>query len=416
MSPPLSLGLYRLATGALEPFAPALLRRRAARGKEDPARLGERLGRAGLPRPAGPLVWLHGASVGEGLSLLPLVEGLRAARPDLGLLVTSGTVTSAELLARRLPAGVAHQYAPVDAPGAAARFLDHWRPAAAVLVESELWPNLVLAAKTRGVRLALVSARLSKASLAGWGRAPGAARALLSAFDLVMAQDETTARGLAALGAPDDGRLNLKLAGAPLPVDEAALAAARAALGARPLVLAASTHPGEEAAALHAFAPLRDRACLVVVPRHPDRGPEVAALAEARGFAVARQGDGAPFEAQAVYVADRLGELGLWLRLAATALVGGSLVPGIGGHNPLEAARLGAPAIAGPFVDNWREVYADLGDAIVRTDAAGVAAAFAADLADPAAARARAERARGLAETGAAAVGDAIARVLRLLP
>ena len=164
---PLPLALYAAATGLMAPFAPALLRARARRGKEDPARLGERLGRPTAARPAGPLVWLHGVSVGETQSLLPLVAALRERRPDALVLVTSGTVTAAGLLAQRLPAGAIHQFAPVDAPGAVAGFLDHWRPDLAVFVESEIWPNLVLAARARGVRLALVSARMTEASARG---------------------------------------------------------------------------------------------------------------------------------------------------------------------------------------------------------------------------------------------------------
>ena len=185
----LPLAIYAAATGLLEPLAPALLRRRARAGKEDLGRLAERLGRPALARPAGPLVWLHGVSVGESLSLLPLVEALQARRPDLNLLVTSGTVTSALVVAKRLPKGVIHQFAPVDAPGAASRFLDHWRPDAALLVESELWPNLIVAAKARGVRLALLSARMTQKSADGWTRAPVTARALLQAFDLILPQD-----------------------------------------------------------------------------------------------------------------------------------------------------------------------------------------------------------------------------------
>ena len=172
----LPLALYAAATGLLEPLAPALLRRRARAGKEEPTRLTERLGRGTLARPEGPLVWLHGVSVGESLSLLPLIGAIRAARPDLAILVTSGTITSANVLEKRLPQGVIHQFAPVDAPGAAARFLDHWRPGAAVFVESELWPNLIGAAARRGVRLALVSARMTEDSARGWSRAPARCR------------------------------------------------------------------------------------------------------------------------------------------------------------------------------------------------------------------------------------------------
>ncbi|HEY0436471.1 MAG TPA: glycosyltransferase N-terminal domain-containing protein, partial [Phenylobacterium sp.] len=209
----LPLAFYAAATGLAEPLAPALLRRRARAGKEDAARIGERLGRANVPRPAGPLVWLHGVSVGESVSLLPLIAAIGAQRPDLAILVTSGTVTSAAVLAQRLPPGVIHQFAPVDSPAATARFLDHWKPGAALFVESELWPNLIVAASRRDVRLALLSARMTKASADGWGRVPGTARALLQAFDLVLPQDDATAERLTRLGAQLHGRLNLKLLG-----------------------------------------------------------------------------------------------------------------------------------------------------------------------------------------------------------
>ena len=416
MSLPLSLHLYRAATGLFEPCAPALLARRARRGKEDPARLSERLGRSTLPRPAGKLVWLHGASVGEGLSLLPLIATLRARRPDLAVLVTSGTATSAELLQRRLPEGAIHQFVPVDAPGAAARFLDHWRPDLAVFVESELWPNLRLAARDRAVPTALVSARFSEASLKGWTRAPAAGRALLSGFKLVMPQDDATAARLVALGASDHGRLNLKLGGEAPPADEAALAVLRAAAAGRPILLAASTHPGEEAAAMEAFAGLAgrpDRPLLVIVPRHPDRGPGLTAAG------MSRQGAGEAFGDAPVYLADALGELGTWFRLSASAFIGGSLEPGIGGHNPIEAAQLGAPIITGPHVENWGEVYSTLRaiDAAVTVDGpAALAQAWRADLNDPAAARERAERAKMVAQGGAAGLDAAADALIGLLP
>ena len=416
-----ALTLYRMGLGAIEPLAPMLLRRRARRGKEDPARLGERLGHASEARPDGPLIWLHGASVGETLSLLPLVDGLRRARPKLALLVTSGTVTSAALLARRLPEGVIHQYVPVDAPGAAQRFLGHWRPDVAVLVESELWPNLLLGAQARGARLALLSARLSADSLGGWARAPGAVRRLLSGFDLVMAQDDDAARRLERLGAPDDGRLNLKLAGDPLPVDAGALEQAQAAAGGRPVLLAASTHLGEDAAVLDAFLRLGDPAQrrLVIAPRHPARGLAVAELAQSLGLTTARRGAGEAFGATPVYVADTLGELGLWLRLCRAALIGGGLVPGVGGHNPLEPARLDRPFASGPHVSNWRGVYEALhqaGAATVVHDAAELADFWRAAEADAPELARQTARAAGFARTQAGAVDDAVARLLELLP
>ena len=415
---PLDLRLYALATGLAEPLAPLLLKRRAGQGKEDPARIGERLGHAALPRPDGRLAWLHGASVGESLSILPLAERLLAARPHLGILITSGTTTSAELVARRAPPGVIHQYAPIDGPAAVKRFLGHWRPDLAVFVESEVWPNFLVQAKARGVKLALVSARLSERSLAGWARRPAAARALFRGFDLVLAQTDAIAAGLRDLGAKDHGRLNLKLASAPLAVDPDALAQLRAAAGDRPVLLAASTHPGEDAIVLDAFVRISGYALLVIVPRHPARGPEILKQAQALGFDAALRTE-RPFGEAHVYVADTLGELGLWFSLATGALVGGSLVPGPGGHNPIEPAQLGCPIITGPNVDNWQGVYADLigasGVAIAR-DSLELTAAFTEVLLQPAEARARADRARQVAATGESGMEAAVAGLLRLVP
>jgi len=415
----LPLALYAVATGLLAPLAPALLRARAGKGKEDPQRLAERLGQASRPRPDGPLVWLHGVSVGETQSLLPLVAALRQRRPDFTLLVTSGTVTSAELLASRLPAGVIHQFAPVDSPGAVARFLDHWRPGAGLFVESELWPNLILAAKARGVRLALLSARITEASARGWARWSASARALIGAFDLVLPQDAATAERLEALGAQPAGRLNLKLVGEPLPADPAELERLTLALAGRKAVVAASTHPGEEpliaAAAREAAAPV-----LIVAPRHPDRGTSVAAELAAQGFTVARRSANQALGPETTaYVADTLGELGLFLRLAEAVVMGGSFVAGIGGHNPLEAARLGKAMITGSHADNAREVYDEMfaeGAAIEAADPAALARHLKGLLDNPMIARRIGEAALSYAERQGAALDAALARLEPLLP
>jgi 3-deoxy-D-manno-octulosonic-acid transferase len=418
-----ALALYRAATGLAEPFAPVLLRERTRRGKEDPARLDERLGRPSRPRPDGVLVWLHGASVGEALSVLPLIERLHAGRSDLNILVTSGTTTSAELLARRLPEDVIHQYAPVDTPGAARRFLEAWRPDLGVFVEGELWPNLLTHARARGVRLAAVSARMSEQSARNWRRMAGAARELFEGFDLVLPQDDEAAQRLTGLGARDDGRLNLKLAGDPLPVDEAVLASVRRQLGEGPMVLAASTHPGEEEMALEAFQGLvSDRpywnARLVIVPRHPVRGGEIAARAEEMGFSTHLRSQDGRGDAE-VWVADALGELGLWFRAARSALVGGSLVPDIGGHNPLEPARLDCPIVAGPHTAGWAAVYRALdeaGGAERVADPEELDRAWRADVEQPKAARTRARCARKVAEAGGEALDRAAERLLGLIP
>jgi 3-deoxy-D-manno-octulosonic-acid transferase len=358
------------------------------------------------------------------MSLLPLVERLRAERRDVNLLVTSGTVTSAELLAKRLPAGVIHQFAPVDAPKAVKGFLDHWRPDVGVLVESELWPNLILGARERGVKLALVSARITEHTAKNWARTPKSAHELLDAFSLVLAQDADSAGRLESLGRPSDGRLNLKYAGDPLPFEVKALAAAKRAAGNRPVLLAASTHEGEEELVLEAWQQLdtdqRGSPMLVIVPRHRERGPAVAELSRTIGFSTGRFGEGDRLSRNCdVYVADSLGELGLWFRLAHAAFLGGSLLPGIGGHNPLEAVQVGTPVISGAHVANWAAVYRDLAEAgLARMlDApADLTAAWEASL-DAAEARDVVRRkAAAIQKARALEVEDAVRRIADLLP
>ena len=421
----LALFAYRCITRALEPLAPRLLDARARRGKEDPVRVDERLGVASVPRPAGDLVWLHGVSVGETLSLLPVVERLRKIRPDLTVLVTSGTLTSATLLAKRLPAGVIHQFAPVDTPGAVDAFLDHWRPALAVFVESELWPNLILGARRRGVKLVLASARITEKTVEGWRRFPGAARKLVTAFDRVLPQDETSAERLESLGARIDGQVNLKLAGEAPPHDPAAFTRLSAAIGDRPVVVAASTHDGEEIALVRALDKLADRLCLIIVPRHPERRDEIAAALTRDGYRFALRSQGRePDSDTDLYVADTLGEMGLFLRLADVVVMGGSFSAAlqkapVGGHNPLEPARLGKPAVTGPDMTNWAAVA----DALVQADGLAVVqapwdlpAVIAPLLADARAAQAMGERGRRAAADAGSGLDRLMEALTPLLP
>ncbi len=380
---PFGLMLYRAASSAGGPLARALLKRRLEAGKEDASRLAERFGETARARPEGRLCWIHGASVGESLSVLPLVDRLTAREPGLSILVTTGTVTSARLMAARLPERAFHQFIPVDHPGFGRRFLRHWRPDMALFVESEFWPNLLLETRRTAPFMALVNGRVSPRSFATWMKRPRSIRYLLSQFDLLMGQDRQNAERLSALSdrkIPTYG--NLKNAAAPLPVDEPALAALRKAIGDRPVLLAASTHPGEEEIVLSATRQLvADIPALLVIiaPRHPVRGAEIASLCAAAGFGVARRAAGegiAP--GVTIFVADTLGELGLFYRVAAATFVGGSLVDK-GGHNPLEPARLGPAILHGPHAFNFAETYAELrhagGAALVRNDRELAAAA-----------------------------------------
>ncbi|HVJ53760.1 MAG TPA: 3-deoxy-D-manno-octulosonic acid transferase [Aliidongia sp.] len=418
-------GFYRLATRAVRPLAHLVLARRAARGKEDPARLGERWGVAGLARPAGRLVWLHAASVGESLSLLPIIDRL-LDRPDIEVLVTTGTVTSARLLANRLPPGRArHQFAPLDHPAAIARFLDHWRPDLAIWVESELWPNLVLETRRRGVRMALVNARLSAKTSRNWRRWPGFIHRLLDCFDLVLAQDEEHVARLRALGAAGAETVGDLKAAAFLPdVDESALAAHLALIGDRPAWLAASTHEGEEeivASAHRAVAPARPGLLTLLAPRHPHRGAALAAMLRAQGFRVARRSEGEALTQETeIYLADTMGEMNLLYRLAEIVLVAGSLfAPGTcGGHNPLEAAQLGRAILFGPDTVNCAASAAALeaaGGARRVTDADDLAKVLAALLADPAACAAMGMAAWRVAEDSRAVIDRVFARLAPLI-
>jgi 3-deoxy-D-manno-octulosonic-acid transferase len=410
---PWSLTAYRAAAGLISPLAGSVLKARARRGKEDAERLRERLGHASLDRPAGPLVWMHAVSVGESLSLLPLIGALRAERPDLAILVTSGTQASAEILARRLPAGALHQYAPVDTPGAVRRFLRHWRPDAGLFVESELWPNLILAARRAGVRLGLISARMTQKSAGRWSARPAAVRAMLGSFELILAQDTATEQRLTSLGGAVTGRLNLKRVGEPLPYDADELADLKAVLAGRRVVVAASTHATEEALIADAVARLSPRPLTIIVPRHPELSATIGRELAGHRFAVRSAGEAIEPETE-VYLADTLGEVGLFLRLADVAVMGGGFVRAVGGHNPLEPARLGVGVISGPHVANFADIYAEMaeaGGALIAEDGPSLTHALA-DMLDE---RTRLEALNRAAADFAARQGDQLGAALDLL-
>jgi len=406
-SAPLGLKGWRLLTHLAQPFARLVLNQRAARGKEDWTRMNERLGVAGLPRPQGRLIWLHGASVGESLSALPLVERLKQ---DATVLVTSGTVTSAALLGQRLPQGVLHQFVPLDTPGAVTRFLDHWRPDAGLFIESDLWPNLILEAHARGVKLALVNARISARSAERWLWAKRSVAALLAAFDMVLAQDDEVAGRFRALGARNLQVVgSLKADAPPLSVDQDALDQMRRMIGARPVLVAAQTHPGEDETVLPAHDILRGQfpdLLTILVPRHTGRGPDLEMLCGTRSFR--RRSTGGQISSQtAIYIADTMGEMGLFYRLSHFCFLGGTLVP-LGGHNVLEPARLGCAVLAGPHTASapkaYEAVFAAQGFGLV-TSSADIARQAARLLSDADTAKAAGEAAARGAATLSGAVG-----------
>jgi len=359
---PLSLRAYRLLSAAAAPLAPALLSHRLKRGKEHPERLNERYGETRMARPPGPLVWIHGASVGELLAVIPLIERIRDK--EFSVLCTSGTVTSANLAEQRLPPGAIHQFVPLDAPRFVNRFFDHWRPDLALFVESDLWPNLIMTSAGRGIPLILVNGRLSERSFNRWRRVSGTIAALLRCFDLCLAQSATHAERYRDLGAPRVTTTgNLKLDVPEPPADADSLAALKAAVGERPVIAGASTHAGEETILIEAHRRLRGsfpRLLTIVAPRHPDRGPGILEIAHAADLKAALRSRGElPAPDTDVYVADTLGELGLIYRLAPIVFVGGSLASH-GGQNPIEPIKLGAAILHGPHVWNFAEIYAAL--------------------------------------------------------
>lgn len=384
-----ALALYRGVTSAGWPFIRLMLKRRLARGKEDPVRFTERLGVASRQRPEGKLIWLHGASVGEALSMLSLIQKLMEKAPGLRFLVTTGTVTSAKLLAERLPDTVIHQYVPVDRLSWVRRFLDHWRPDGVLWIESEFWPNLVTEIVRRDIPIALVNGRMSARSYKGWQRARGLVGNLLAGFHPVLAQDQRIADRLKGLGAKDVKVTGtLKYAADPLPHDPEALRVLREEIGGRPCWIAASTHNDEEvsAVAAHRLAVKVTPGLLtIIVPRHPSRGEQLVGEMRRGGLSVAQrsQGEKITDETQ-IYLVDTIGELGLIYRLTDLVFVGGSLVPK-GCQNLLEPALLGCAILHGPDTSNFEVMARDLqaaGGAIEVADRAALSHQVAVLLAD----------------------------------
>lgn len=405
-----ALGAYRIAGRVLSPGLGLLLRARTLAGKEMLARRSERFGRPDLARPDGPLVWFHAASVGETVSVLPLIEAICARGPRV--LLTTGTVTSAAVAARRLPARSLHQFAPLDVTTFAGRFLDHWKPDLAIFVESEIWPATVHEIARRSIPQVIVNARMSDRSASRWQGIAGVARALFGRLSLVLAQSPRDGDRLRELGAaPVIVSGNLKFDGSMLEVEPDDLAKLRASVGNRPVWLAASTHPGEEDIAAEVHKQLVERhpdLLTLIVPRHPERGTAIrAALLEAGITAVAQRSLGEwPTAETTVFLGDTIGEMGLYYRAAPIAFLGGSLVDR-GGQNPIEAAALGTGVVHGPRVGNFVDVYRTFdraGGAVEIDDADGLLTAMRRHLADPAATEIRARTALAIVEANRGAL------------
>ncbi len=402
---PLSLSFYRLITRVSSPLFQRALKKRVTQGKEDPHRLAEREGRTSLPRPKGKVIWVHTASVGESLAALPLIERLLETREECHVLVTTGTVTSAELMAKRLPSRALHQYVPIDRVETVRRFLDHWKPNLALWIESEFWPNLIIETARRQIPMGLINARMSESSYRRWKFFSRTSMYLLECYDQILTIDDATTKMFHDIGATHAQTTgNLKFASSPLPYDENELQSLKSKIGPRSIWLAASTHPGEEEGVAKAQTLLQDNiTCLLcIVPRHPNRGPAIADMLQNQKFHTALRSQNEPVTPETnIYIADTLGELGLFYRLADAAFIGGSLIEH-GGQNPLEPARLDCAFVHGPHVFNFSEIYETIDSAngsVCVHDANALATSIHTLLTDQKKAGEQAEKARTIAES-----------------
>ncbi|MFM7084774.1 MAG: glycosyltransferase N-terminal domain-containing protein [Hyphomicrobium sp.] len=359
--PGYTLKLYIETTRFLHRFAPLLLEARAQRGKEVRTRIKERLGDPSQDRPNGSLVWLNAASVGEINAALPLVNKLNEIRPDLFFLITTSTVTSANILEKRLPSKACHQFVPLDTPQATERFLNYWRPDLVIFTESEIWPNLILKISKSGIPLALINARMSSRSQKRWIRRKHFARKLFSQFEVVLAQNELLARRFSFLGAHRvEIAGNLKIDAPPLPIDQSTRDTLEQSLHGRKVIIAASTHLGEEHVIAEAHSQLKQKfpeICTVIAPRHPERGNIIYSELTKKGLIVAqRSKKELPDSRTDIYLADTIGELGAFFSIAEIVFIGGTLVPH-GGQNPIEAIRHNAVVISGPSKQNFADIF-----------------------------------------------------------
>ena len=354
--------IYRLLTSLLRPILPAYLRWRAWRGKEDPMRLGERYGKAGLPRPQGRLYWLHAASVGESVSALVLAASLIKESADekgnVTILITSGTVTSAAMLAERINefgGRLIHQYVPLDIAPWMNRFLNHWQPDLAVMVEGDLWPEMIQSTAARGIPLAMASAQISEKSLRFWtGSASAMARRIFPAFDAIFAVDNDHSERFSRLpvkpAAVQVGG-SLKAAAMPLADNHEIIQKLNAAANGRRIILLASSHDGDEEMFINALEMLVPyEALAVIAPRHPVRARAILTLLEERGMSCRQRSKTEwPESVDGYWLADRIGEMGGLIRAADMIVLGGGFTP-LGGHNPMEMAALGKGVISGKQV------------------------------------------------------------------
>lgn len=352
--------VYRTLTSFSAPVLKNLVQKRLAKGKEKADRYTERFGIASQPRPEGKLLWLHGASVGESLSALPLLNTLKTRLPDWNFLVTTGTVTSADVLAQRLPSWAIHQFVPLDHPAWVKAFMDHWRPNAVVWLESELWPNILNEFTERKIPAGLINARMRPKTFAKWQYARSLANKMLGAFTFILVGARDYIDYFKSLGGKNVSYVgSLKFGAKALPVDRAQLAELKMQIGTRPCLGFLQSHPTEEMLAAQTYKELKKTLpdlLLIVVPRKNTRGAEIKNELEVAGFKTAlRTADEKITDVTEIYIADTIGEMGLWYTLCSIAVIGGSFIP-FGGQNPLEGTHFGTAILYGPSMFNFPEI------------------------------------------------------------
>ena len=370
------IGIYNTLVRTLYPIViRRYIEKRKKMGKEDVKRFNERVGRPTKPRPAGRLIWLHGASVGESISMLPLINRLLEIYPDAHVMVTTGTTTSAEVMAKRLPERAFHQYLPIDNPVFAARFIRHWQPTIALWFESEFWPGMLSTIKRRNIPLILINGRISNKSFKRWQQFDFVIKEILDCFTACLGQSEEDAYRLRALGAKDAMCLgNLKYAGLPIPVDEEKKKEIQDEIGERPVWLVSSTHNDEEAKIgryLKELSAKHEGLLTIIAPRHPTRGVEIRDILQDKyQLKTALRSANEKIQPETeVYIADTIGEMGIWYELCPIVFIGGSLIPH-GGQNFMEPSRCRDGVIVGPHMHNFTDAMnrAKRADGIIQVD------------------------------------------------
>lgn len=370
------IGIYNTLVRTLYPIViRRYIEKRKKMGKEDVKRFNERVGRPTKPRPAGRLIWLHGASVGESISMLPLINRLLEIYPDAHVMVTTGTTTSAEVMAKRLPERAFHQYLPIDNPVFAARFIRHWQPTIALWFESEFWPGMLSTIKRRNIPLILINGRISNKSFKRWQQFDFVIKEILDCFTACLGQSEEDAYRLRALGAKDAMCLgNLKYAGLPIPVDEEKKKEIQDEIGERPVWLVSSTHSDEEAKIgryLKELSAKHEGLLTIIAPRHPTRGVEIRDILQDKyQLKTALRSANEKIQPETeVYIADTIGEMGIWYELCPIVFIGGSLIPH-GGQNFMEPSRCHDAVIVGPHMHNFTDAMnrAKRADGIIQVD------------------------------------------------